>query len=188
MSIADTDTFCAKCDTPIYDESPSGDPKKRKPCPNCGSTARTFSLKASIKVAASVTAKAKVTTYPQALLVTARSLIDTGQHSIAVVVSHMACEVATERALSDAFAKNGIQYLEESVSKLLGSFNIGNPRLRKLYADLTGDLIEDQPFWQKFKESSERRNHIIHRGKIVGEDEARESLKAATDLITHLKQ
>lgn len=44
MSAAKTDTFCGKCGTPIYDEAPSGDPKKRKPCPKCGSTARKFSL------------------------------------------------------------------------------------------------------------------------------------------------
>jgi len=188
MSTTDTDTFCAKCGEPIFDESRSGDPKKRKPCPKCGSTARTFSLEASIQVAASLTASAEVRTYPQALLLAARSLIDTGQHSIAVVVSHMACEVAAERAFCKAYADKGIKYLEEALSELLNSHNLGNDRTRKLYAALTGGIIQDQPFWQEFKEPSKRRNHIIHRGLTVGKDEAEKSMQAASDLVAHLKQ
>ena len=64
MSGTKTDTFCGKCGTPIYDEAPSGDPKKRKPCPTCGSTARKFSLEVSARVAVSAMVRATVTTCP----------------------------------------------------------------------------------------------------------------------------
>jgi hypothetical protein len=140
------------------------------------------------RVRVSETVQAEVITYPQALLTFAGKLIDDGQFSIAVVLSHMACEVATERAFSDAFAKKGIQYLEEPVLDFLNGYNLARDGVRKLYTALTGDEIQQQPFWQKFKESARRRNRIIHQGQVVGKAEAEDSFKAASDLIAHLKK
>ena len=40
------DTSCNNCGTPITSEPPNGDPVQRKPCPQCGSMARRFSLHA----------------------------------------------------------------------------------------------------------------------------------------------
>jgi len=53
-----------------------------------------------------------------------KGLIDNGQFSISVVVSHMACEIATERSLSESFANKGIQYLEEPVGDFLNGYNL----------------------------------------------------------------
>jgi hypothetical protein len=182
-------TACAKCGQPIIDESPSSDPENRKPCPNCGSLARAFSVhvQGAIALSGSV-AQAELITYPQTLLSTARNLMNDGQFSISVVVAHMACEIATERTLSQAFAKNNIQYLEESITDFLNGYNLASDRNRKLYTSLTGDEIQNQPFWQQFKESAKRRNEIVHQGKIAKKAEAEESFKAANDLITYLKK
>lgn len=188
MSEAKTDTFCAKCGTPIYDESPSGDPKGRKPCPECGSTARKFSLEISAHVAVSAMIKAAVTTYPQALLVAARDLVASGQPSISVVVAQMACEIATERTLSRAFEQKGIKYLEKPVYDLLSSCNLANDRTCKLYTAMTGDKIQQQSFWKSFTELSKQRNQIVHRGKTVDEVQARESLAAASAVVEHLEK
>lgn len=179
---------CTQCGQPITDESPSDDPKQRRPCPQCGSTARVFSFHGQATVTFSASAQLEVITYPQILLSTARGLIDDGQFSIAVVVSHMACEIATERSLSESFAKKGIQYLEEPVVDILSGYNLANNRIRKLYTALTGDEIQNQPFWKRYTESAKRRNRIIHQGVIVGKAEAEESFKAASDLISHLKK
>jgi len=187
MSEVKTDTFCGKCGAPIYGEAPNGEPEKRKPCPKCGSTARSFSLKASIRVAVAATATATVMTYAQALLLTAKELLSSGQPSISVVVSHMACEVAAERALSQAFSKRGIKYLEKPVYDLISSHNLANDRTRSLYTALTGDKVQNLGSWGAFKESSDRRNRIIHGGSIVKPLEAQESIDAATALITHLE-
>jgi hypothetical protein len=65
--------------------------------------------------------EAEVVTYPQNLFSLARTLIDEGRFSIAVIVAHMACEIATERSA------------------------------------LTGDEVQTAAFWQKFKESAQRR-------------------------------
>jgi hypothetical protein len=134
------------------------------------------------------TIQAEVITYPETLLSAARSLIDEGQFSIAVVVAHMACEIATERSLSESFAKRGVQYLEQPVTDLLNGYNLATERIRKLYSALTGDEVQNAGFWQKFKESAKRRNRIVHAAAIVGKVEAEESYKAASDLVAHLKR
>ena len=90
--------------------------------------------------------------------------------------------------MSESFANKGIQYLEEPVVDLLNGYNLANQRIRNLYTALTGDKIQNQPFWEKYKESAVRRNRIIHRGATVGKAEAEESIKAASDLVHHLKK
>ena len=70
----------------------------------------------------------------------------------------------------------------------LSGYNLANNRIRKLYTALTGDEIQNQPFWQKYAESATRRNRIIHQGATVGKAEAEESLKTASDLVRHLNR
>lgn len=182
-------TTCAQCGQPIIDESPTGDPEKRKPCPNCGSLARPFSVhvQETITLSESVV-QAEVITYPQTLLSTARSLIDDGQFGIAVVVAHMACEIAIERSMSEAFSRKNIEYLEEPILGFLNGYSLAKERDRILYNAITGDAIQQQNFWQKYTESATRRNKIIHAGKIVGKAEAEESFKVTSDLISYLKK
>lgn len=185
MSGKESDVKCAKCGNPITDESPNGE---RKPCSQCGSLARSFEDSVGFVVSAAVGAYVEGVTYPQSLLSAAKGLIDNAQFSISVVVSHMACEIATERTLSESFAKKGIQYLEEPVGEFLNGYNITNYRIRSLYTALTRDEIQNQPFWEKLMKSSTRRNKIIHEGLIVGKTEADESYQAVGNLIAHLKK
>jgi hypothetical protein len=149
---------------------------------------RTILAQASGAAMGGSSATATVIPYTQRLIDTARGFIDQGHHQMAVIVCHMACEIATERALSQAFARRGIQDLEEPVEKLLNGYNMGNDRIRKLYTALTKDEIEKEPFWAEFKASAERRNGIIHRGDIVDQPAAERSLRAATSFVAHLGQ
>ena len=122
------------------------------------------------------------------MLQVARNLIDQGEFSIAVIVVHMACEVATERSLSEAFGVRGMRNVEDAVVDFLNGYNLANGRIRKLYTALTGDDVQNAAFWQSFKVSATRRNNIMHGGLIVGQNEAEESHKAASDLVAHLRQ
>jgi hypothetical protein len=133
-------------------------------------------------------ADATVNTYPQRLLKLTEKLIDDGEFSIAVVVAHMACEVATERSLAEAFVNRGIQHLEDSVSEFLNGYNLGNERLRKFYMALTGDQVQNTTFWQAFKESATRRNNIVHSAHFATRAEAEASHQAAAELVAHLKK
>jgi hypothetical protein len=128
-----------------------------------------------------------VTSYPRILMNLARSLIDEGQFSIAVVVVHMACEVATEQKLSEAFRTRGINYLQDPVTDLINGYNLGNDRIRNLYVALTGDEVHKAVFWLKFKESTSRRNKIAHEGLTVDKAAADDSYKASDDLLTHFR-
>ena len=179
---------CGQCGEPILDDAPGSDPSQRKPCPKCGSTTRAFSVQVHMTTSAKATVETEVITYPQNLLALARMLVDEGRFTIAVIVAHMASEIATERSLSEAFRTKGLEYLEPSVDEFLNGYNLANDRIRKLYTALTGDEIQNMPFWQKFKESAQRRNGIVHGSLIVGKTEAEESYKAAADLVTYLKK
>lgn len=186
--MADNDTRCASCGFVMTDESPSDDLTQRKPCTQCASLARVVSLHAHCTVHVTASAKISVITHPQTLLATCKGLIEDGQHAISVVVAHMACEVATERSLSAAFAAKGLQYLEDPVLDFLNGYNLGNDRNRKLYTALTNDNIEQQPFWPEFKVSTTRRNNVVHNSVSVSKSESERSFQAASAFVVHLKQ
>jgi len=178
---------CGNCGAPLAE--PANTPvEKRQPCQKCGSISRNFSVEmtASLTVSGSFTATA--ITYPKALLTIAQSLIDQGHFNIAIVTSHMACEVAAERAFDAAYSAKGMEPLGEAVDGLMNGHNLGNEKHRKLYNALTGTEIEKQPFWPRFKDASEKRNSIVHKNGQANKLEAETALQAANDLITHLKQ
>lgn len=181
--------ICGQCGEPITGEVPGLELAERKPCPKCGSTSSTYGVEIPpMTISSPVTVQATVITYPHKLLTLARRLIDDGEFGIAVVVGHMACEIATLRMLSEAFVGRGIPYLEDSVTDVLSGYNLANNRIRKLYTALTGDEVEKATFWQKFKQSAERRNKIAHSAVTVTNAEAEESYAAAKDLVAHLKK
>lgn len=180
---------CTQCGQPIINELLSDRSEQRNPCPNCGFTARDCSIHAEpIEITCFITAQVELITYPQNLLKFARNLIDEGQFSIAVVVAHMACEIATERLVSESFKQKDVEYLKEAVYEFLNGYNLANDKIRKLYTALTGDEIQKQPFWEKFKNSAKRRNRIVHEGITVKNVEAEESFQIAEDLVTHIQK
>jgi hypothetical protein len=160
----------------------------RQPCPKCGSKRRNFSATVTSSIAVSVSATATVITHPRALLTIAQSLIGEGHFNIAIVTSHMACEVAAERAFDVAYAAKKLELLGEAVEELMNGHNLGNDKHRKLYDALTGTYLEKEVFWPQFKKASEKRNAIVHKGGQANRAEAEAALQASKDLITYLKQ
>lgn len=136
-----------------------------------------------------IAAAAGVVELPKTLLAIARNFIDQGQPSFAVVLAHTACELATERRISEAITAKGIGFLADVLAKdfFRGGYNMGNSRIRNVYQALTGDDIQDTTWWSEFKASVKRRNKIIHKGAVVAAVEAEESYKAAAGLLSHLK-
>ena len=124
--------------------------------------------------------------YSRKLLALSKSLIDAGEFSIAVVVAHVACEVATDRAFNRLYVMKKLKYLERPIGKLLPSKNLENSKIRQLYTALSNDSIEKERFWQQFTRSVTRRNRVSHRGEVVAEFDAKASLDAATQLVEHL--
>jgi hypothetical protein len=184
------DSICGECGESFVEPR---DDDQRKPCPKCGSLTRRVVVEQPVQFEflAAVTATATapieiIPPYARILLDLARSMIDQGQFNISIVVAHMACELATEASLSNAFASKRIKYLQASVTGFLNGYNLANERIRRLYTALTGDAVQNTPFWKSFTQSAKRRNNIIHRGMIVQKSDAENSYKAANEFLVHL--
>lgn len=180
-----TDTYCGNCGEPIYNE----DSSNRQPCPKCGATKRTYHLTADISVTVSVEADATYRSYAQSFLDTASAWIGGNVrelYSMAVVICHVACEIATDRALEAAFGQLGNKALEVAVRKRIRSNRMGRREVHRLYNALTGRNIENESFWSKYKESIDRRDSIAHEGALVSREEAKETHAAATQLVRYL--
>lgn len=168
---------------------PDPDAVPRVPCPKCQSIKRTVSAVFHAHGTATVTAVGQAIDYPTSLLEEADTLLTRDKKfGLVIVVAHTASEVAAQRAFARAFAKRGVPDLEEPVSDLFSSYNLGNERVRKVYTALTGDLAGSAlpAWWKPFKDSVERRNDIVHEGTRATEAEAIDSLAACAQFVKHV--
>lgn len=179
----DNFNLCSSCNEPIVSDGPNGE---RCPCPKCGSLNRQIFLSGTSSGKSTLTAELTVVTYPQALLTFAEGLLISEQPKIAVVVAHMAAEIAAERSFSEAFRNRGLTYLEDPITEFFPSYNLANDRVRRIFTALTGNNLEKFDFWPAFKTSSARRNKIVHEGGRCSHAEATESIKAVRELVEHL--
>jgi len=180
---------CTFCGQPITGESP----EQPNPCEYCSSLSGGYPHLVNLTGAIAGVAVGYVegATYPQVILRIARFLLarnDDKLCGLATIVAHLACEVAIERSLSDSFAQKGIQSFEDAVVDILNGYNLANDKVRNLYTSVTGDEIQEQPFWGDFIRSAKRRDNIIRKGLIVGRGEAEETIKAASDFLAHLTE
>jgi hypothetical protein len=77
----------------------------------------------------------------------------------------MACEVQVERAFAFMFGKRSLEDLGEVVTAQFPSYSLSNERVRAVYVSLSGDSIQDAPFWADYKTAASKRNRIVHRGE-----------------------
>ena len=178
---------CTICGQPITGEAP----EQSTPCEFCSSPSGGYPHYVFLTEALAGSAAGFVegATYPRILLSMARFFLgrnDDKLCGLVTILAHLACEVAIERSLSDAFARKGIRSLQESVADALNGYNLANDKVRNLYTSLTGDEILEQPFWGEFLRSAKRRDSIIRKGLIVGRTDAEESVNAANRLLDHL--
>jgi hypothetical protein len=150
-------------------------------------TNRTYVYEGSGGITLGGSAKVEFVPYPDSLLKNAGALCDGGHYGMAVIGAHMACEVAVQGVLFQAWAAKNLPSVGAAVDDLFSGYNLGNDRIRDLYVALTGKEVQKQKFWGPFKESSVLRNHIVHGGVTVKENDARKSLAAAADLLQFLK-
>jgi len=96
--------------------------------------------------------------------------------------------VIVEEVLTRALEKKQVTYLRKQIIPEYIGYNLANDRIKDIYDILTDDSIQQQPFWQKFRESTARRNRIMHKRHIANQQEAEESLEATNALIAYLDQ
>ena len=187
MTVEKSGAVCTFCGQRIAGETH----ERPTPCEYCNSVTGGYPHLVILTeaIAGSAVGYVEGATYPQILLSIAKFLLgkkDDKLCGLATIMSHLACEVAIERFLSDVFQRKGIQSLEETVADVLNGYNLGNDKVWNLYSTLTGDPIQEQPFWGGFLRSAKRRDNIIRKGLIVGRADAEESIKAASDFLAHL--
>jgi hypothetical protein len=124
-----------------------------------------------------------VETYPDVLLKKASELHASGEYGIATVVSHMACEVAIERRLSNAVSAKLDAGASEALLAMFNGYGLNSDKQRSLYAALTGHLIQREPFWQDYKDSIRRRNAVVHGKQIATLTDAVKTLNVAKALV-----
>jgi hypothetical protein len=99
----------------------------------------------------------------------------------------MACEIAAEQAIDEAFKRSGQDHLADAVTAYMNGYNLANEKHRALYNALTRREIQTQSFWERFKASATRRNNIVHNGGSATKEEAESSNKMARELIAYLR-
>ncbi|MCK4581111.1 MAG: hypothetical protein KAU10_07150 [Dehalococcoidia bacterium] len=188
MSSIVTDTYCFNCDEPIYNE----DTANRKPCPNCGSKKRKYSVEASITASGSVSATARLFRPASAFLDIAHELAASNERmdwNLSVISAMVACEIATEKTIVHVARVTGKESLVEQHRKKDKTFKMQGCGARKLYLELTGDNIE-QPGdeWAAFRQAGDQRNDIVHEGEQKDQGNAKRCLEVATKFIKRLEK
>lgn len=127
--------------------------------------------------------------YFKTLLDTARRLATEGEGAIAVVVAHMAFEVAAEQAFSQILQRRGITgELTESCLAMMPDRTFMAKQTRNLWTALTaGDLIKDADGWKTYDASVQLRNAAVHSGATIGAKQAASSIEAIERVIAHVQ-
>ena len=121
------------------------------------------------------------------LINTAKTLKDQGHPEAAIVTAQTACEVCTEIFLEAGFRNQDIAYLKGPINDLLTNYNVGNPRVRRIYEAVCNDQISQEPFWARFQEHVKRRHRRVHRGEKASQQEAEDSITVAEEVIGHIR-
>lgn len=122
-----------------------------------------------------------------ALIESAETWHNEGHYKEAVIIAQSGLELFTEKVLGALYISRHIEYLKPEFEHLLINYNIGNSKVSSLYMTLSGDDINQEPFWSGIIEHVELRNRLVHDGQDATEQEARASLQAIKDLIEHIK-
>lgn len=147
-----------------------------------------MSLKGRTTVSVSSAGSLTTGTHSKRLLQVAEGLIERNEFNVAIVISHMAAEIASERAFDQAFRDKNLDAVGTAIGSIGKGYNLASDSVRELFIALTGKQIQYEPFWSRFKVASAKRNKIVHRGELATKQEAEEALTGATGVVKYLDQ
>jgi hypothetical protein len=122
----------------------------------------------------------RVVPYEEALLMAARSAVergDDGDYEVAVVISQMAAEIASEQVMTAYLGRKQVPELAEALAGFVTSYSLANKRVLKLYNALTEDPVQQEPFWAAYKAHAKTRGAVVHRGERVDKAMAEASVE-----------
>jgi hypothetical protein len=120
------------------------------------------------------------------LMMGAQQLAIDGQNDTAVPRAQAACEVYAEKVLQDLAVRRGGEKLFRRIKPR--AFSLSDGRAIALFYLLTGEWIDDEPWWGDYDRHVQRRHRIIHAGGLVSAEEADESLDAADAFRRYLRE
>lgn len=135
-----------------------------------------------------VSGKVTCSTYSQKLIEDAEKQTAAGEHGLAVILAAMACEVAVNISFTQSFEDQGVQHLEKVVRDFINGYSLSSDKKRKLFETMTGKDLASKPWWGKYKQTTKKRNDIVHEGARATADEAKSAIAAATDMAKELGQ
>ncbi len=107
---------------------------------------------------------------------------------LAVIFAQSACELRTDKALSDLLQHLSAP-LKEAVLGLCGqTVSLMDENTRKWWCLLTDDKVGKKTlvWWKEWTESRELRNDVAHQGRSVTFDDAARSVALAERYIDHV--
>ncbi len=122
----------------------------------------------------------------EVLLNSAQAAHDEGDYKIAVILAQTSLEIFTESVLAALYRKRDIMYLKPEFEHLLINYNLANAKVSSLYMTLSGDDINQAPFWSAVQQHIVLRNDLVHEGRDATPEESSRSLQAIGSLIEHV--
>jgi hypothetical protein len=178
-------TYCGNCGN-LIEEASDTPIDMRRPYEKCGSTKRNFTVEILESLQISSEINPIVISYPDSLLTITNNLINQGLYNIAIVTVILVCEVAIERTFDCIFRSKNISDIGEAIKGLMNGNSLANDKHRKLFNSLVNINIENQKFWQNYKNSCAKRNSIIHKGGHGSKNDAITAHNASKDLQNFL--
>jgi hypothetical protein len=126
--------------------------------------------------------------YHAELVDVAVRLTEERHYGPALLVAQMACEVAIGRAIVSLLERRGYANASDWADTHYGRFSFLNSSIRALYFSLTAVRVETETFWKEYEAHGRLRNKVAHRGKEVGEANARKSCDVARKVVHQVEE
>jgi hypothetical protein len=108
----------------------------------------------------------------------AQELLDEGLYDSAVITAQVACEVWFEVALRILLGP--VDADQATPAPLISERLVPQEaKACKVWHAVTGEHIDDQPFWREYRDVVARRDRVVHSAERMSELEAEESVRTA---------
>lgn len=123
----------------------------------------------------------------QQLMQAAQRQYDGGDYREALVLSHIAIEVAADQTLAAWAGEVEPAPLRPWLLKQIDTnHNLGSTKIRALFEAMSGREISSEDFWAAFITFNELRNRIMHEGIAISQEQARGAITNAETMLTYL--
>lgn len=117
-------------------------------------------------------------------LAKAETLLELGRYEEAVVFAQVACETRASAVIRDLLASVAPAWL---VTEAAGrATNLTDSRSQRIFHQVTGRKVQEEPWWPDYREHVQRRHRVIHDAAAVNGEDGRASVQVSFRLITFL--